>query len=102
LTALHLARSALPIAVALFFVAVVLGGLTDDASFILLVPAGLLLALRGYLMLSRRQRVLGPLVELERKGINGRLGLSIEHPFGALLFLVIGSGWTVSGFVVAL
>jgi hypothetical protein len=93
---LSVARATLPVAVALFFVAVVIGA---KAAFILLVPAGILFMLRGILMLTYRDEVLRPLAEAETKGFKGALGFRSEHPAGAGLLLLIGAGWIAFGLV---
>jgi hypothetical protein len=98
---LSVARATLPVAVALFFVAVVLSA-KEAAAFMLLVPAGILLMLRGILMLTYRDEVLRPLAEAETKGFTGALGFRSEHPAGAGLLLLIGAGWIAFGLVAAL
>lgn len=92
-----IAKLTLPFAIILFFLAMVTAGATTDKSLTLLTLAGVLITLRGVLMLGWPQTVLAPLARREVTTVWGREGLRIEHRFGAVMLLIIGAGWTAAG-----
>lgn len=94
---LNFARMTLPLAVVLFVCGVLGESATDGASLMALVPAGALIVTRGVLMLTRRRAVLEPLAKREQSRFWGRMGFRTEHPFGAAMLVVIGTGWAVMG-----
>jgi hypothetical protein len=94
---LKFARVSLPFAVGLFFAALILSVVVGDAGFALLIPAGLVLAARGLLMLTQRDEVLAPLATAESAGWTGRLGFRTAHPAGAALLTIIGAAWIIVG-----
>jgi len=97
-----IARVALPFAVALGVSAFVGNTATGGWSLLALVPAGALIVTRGALMLSQPHSVLEPLARRERAKFWGQAGLTIEHPFGAAMLLIIGMGWMAFGLLYAL
>jgi hypothetical protein len=53
-------------------------------------------------MLMRRDTVLEPLARREQAKFWGKAGLTIEHPFGAVMLLAIGIGWMLFGLLYGL
>jgi hypothetical protein len=101
---LLLARSANPVAVVCFVTLVVLEKLNvaGPKVFALLIPAGLLIALRGILMLAFRDEVLSRLIDIESRSAYARFfGVRKESAYGAVLAIIIGVGWCVIGVMVA-
>jgi hypothetical protein len=94
---LMIARVSLPFAWVAFVLGLLTDGATDGRSLAVLVPAGLFLITRGALMLRRPHTVLAPLAQREAATFWGREGLRIEHRFGAVMLLIIGSGWAAMG-----
>lgn len=96
-TYLNVARATYPVAVALL-VGVFL---TEDGdpvlAGILLTAGGLLLFLRGLLMLTMREAVLEPMAAREARGPLARLGIHYQTPYGAALSIAIGLGWAFIG-----
>ncbi len=91
------AKAAIPAALCLFFVSVLLSSTSSRVMGCFLAAAGVIIVVRCYLMLTYPDQVLEPLAERERRGIGGRVGLFRETSFGAVLLLVIGVGWAVCG-----
>jgi len=50
-------------------------------------------------MLYYPDAVLAPLAEREANGVWRRTGLRVEHGFGAVMLLIIGTGWAIMGIV---
>jgi drug/metabolite transporter (DMT)-like permease len=93
---LTLARISLSVSVLLFFVALLSSAVVGDETFGLLVPAGLLVAMRGVAMLTDREGVLRPLAEAEAES-SWTLGFRKEHPAGAVMAILVGLGWAAFG-----
>ena len=94
----RLARLSRPLALVLFFAMVLLVGANAIAAGVLLSVGGVLLFVRGFLMLRYRD----VLQELARRELLGpRMGLHIETVTGAVGLLFIGTGWCGAGVAIA-
>lgn len=48
-------------------------------------------------MLAQPRTVLAPLARRESTTIWGKMGFRIEHRYGGVIFLILGTGWILFG-----
>jgi hypothetical protein len=88
----------MPAAWSLGAAALVLGGAGgSEAAWALLLPAGGVLVLRGWMMMTNLDGILEYLSEREHASLGGALGLPRETRFGGLMCVIVGTGWSALG-----